>query len=147
MRTSSDVGPAAILSGAGNDYVYLSVVRGGASFQINAGAGYDLIYFAYSSVAGTVSLSAGSESDQVTVTVVGARNFWLDASAGYDAVTFEYSAFDTLYAQLGADADALTIRGSLVRIAALLDGGAGGDLFKSSGNLLSGLSVRNIEAR
>jgi hypothetical protein len=147
MRTSSVVGPAAILSGAGNDYVYLSVVRGGASFQINSGAGYDLIYFAYSSVAGTVSLSAGSESDQVTVTVVGARNFWLDASAGYDAVTFEYSAFDTLYAQLGADADALTIRGSLVRIAALLDGGTGGDLFKSSGNLLSGLSVQNIEAR
>jgi hypothetical protein len=147
LKTATVVGPAQILGGSGNDYIFISVVRGGASFQINAGAGYDLINFSYSSITGTVSVSAGSESDQVTITTVGARNFWLDASSGFDAVKFEYSAFDTLYAQLGADADALTIRGSLIRIAALLDGGSGGDLFTGSGNLLSGLSVRNFEAR
>jgi hypothetical protein len=147
LKTSSVVGQAQIFGGGGSDYMFISVVRGGASFQIDAGAGYDLINFAYSAISGTASVSAGSESDQITVTTVAARNLWLNAATGFDAVKIEYSAFDTLYAQLGTEADALTIRGSLVRIAALLDGGDGGDLFKSSGNLLSGLSVRNIEAR
>jgi hypothetical protein len=147
MQTASVDGQARILGGDGGDYIAIGVVRGGANFQIDAGAGYDLINFAYSSILGTISVSAGSESDQITFTVVGGKNLWLDASAGFDAVKIEYSAFDTLYAQLGAEADSLAIRGSLIRIAALLDGGTGGDLFTGSGNLLKGLSLRNIEAR
>jgi hypothetical protein len=147
MQTASVDGQARILGGDGSDYIAIGVVRGGANFQIDAGAGYDLINFAYSSILGTISVSGGSESDQITFTVVGGKNLWLDASAGYDAVKIEYSAFDTLYAQLGAESDLLTIRGSLIRVAALLDGGPGGDLFTGSGNLLTGLSLRNIEAR
>jgi hypothetical protein len=145
MQTASVLGQAMILGGAGGDYISLGVVRGNANFQIDAGAGYDLVNFAYSSIGGTVSVSAGSESDQVTLTVVGVKNLWLNAAAGFDAVKIEYSAFDTLYAQLGDANDSLTLRGSLVRIAALLDGGAGGDLFTGSGNLLKGLSRRNFE--
>jgi hypothetical protein len=147
MQTASVLAQAQILGGAGGDYINISVVRGDANFQVDAGAGYDLINFAYSSIGGTVSVSGGSESDQVTLTVVGGRNLWLNAAAGFDAVKIEYSAFDTLYAQLGDANDSLTVRGSLTRVAALIDGGAGGDLFTGSGNLLKGLSLRNVEGR
>jgi hypothetical protein len=147
VQTASVNGPAQILGGSGGDYISIGVVRAAGNFQIDAGAGYDLVNFAYSSILGTVSVSAGSESDQITVSVVGGRNLWINASTGFDAVKIEYSAFDTLYAQLGAEADSLTVRGSLIRVAALLDGGAGGDLFTGSGNLLGGLSMQNIEAK
>jgi hypothetical protein len=146
MQTASVLAQAQIVGGAGGDYISIGVVRGHANFLIDAGAGYDLINFAYSAIGGTVSVSAGSESDLVTLTTVGGRNLWLNAAAGFDAVKIEYSAFDTLYAQLGDANDSLTLRGSLVRIAALIDGGAGGDLFTGSGNLLKGLSLRNFEA-
>jgi hypothetical protein len=147
IQTASTDGQAQILGGWGGDYIAIGVVRGGADLQIDAGAGFDLISITYSSIVGTVSVSSGSESDQVTISVVGGRNLWLDAAAGFDAVRIEYSAFDTLFAQLGAENDSLTVRGSLIRVAALLDGGVGGDLFAGAGNLIKGISLRNFEAK
>jgi hypothetical protein len=147
VQTGSTEGQAVIFGGAGGDYVSISNFRAGGNLQVDAAAGFDRISITYCVAGTTLSVRSGPDSDQITISVVSARNLWLDSSAGYDAVVIEYSAFDTLFAQLGSEPDSLVLRANRIRIAALLDGGNGHDLFAGAGNLLIGLSLRNIEAR
>jgi hypothetical protein len=146
VQSASADGDVQIFGGNGGDYVSVNNFRAANNFQVDTAEGYDYISLAYCGIGRTVSVRSGSESDQIVVSAVSAQNLWLDSAAGYDGVRIEYSAFYTLFAQLGADSDSLTLRANRVRIATALDGGGGHDLLTGGGNLLTGLNRRNFEA-
>jgi hypothetical protein len=146
IHNSSADGEAAILAGAGSDYVLVGNFLGAHSLFVDSAAGFDLVNISYASFGENLYVWLGGDSDQATVYAASADYLSVDAGSGYDAVAIQYSAADHLFAGLGYGNDSLAVLGSLVRASALFDGGAGHDLLSLSGNLLSGMAQQNFEA-
>ncbi|MEX2142538.1 MAG: hypothetical protein WD894_25010 [Pirellulales bacterium] len=146
VHNSSADGEAAILAGAGSDYVLVGNFLGAHSLFVDTAAGFDLVNVSYASFVENLYVWLGGDSDQATVYAASAYYLSVDAGSGYDTVAIQYSAADHLFAGLGEGNDSLAVVGSLSRLSALLDGGAGNDLLSMSGNLLAGLVRQNFEA-
>jgi hypothetical protein len=140
------VGASAILRGGnGHDKLIANIGRA-ANLSIESAAGYDLVDARWLRVTSQLTVDSGAESDLVNVLGCGARTLSLNTAAGSDVAKVEHSAFETLFAQLGDDHDALELVGSVTHGAAVVDGGAGFDLLTTRGNLFGALDVRNVEA-
>jgi Ca2+-binding RTX toxin-like protein len=140
------VGASATLrGGSGHDKLIANIGRA-ASLSIESAAGYDVVDARWLRITSQLTVDSGSESDLVNVIGTVARTLSLNTAAGSDVAKIEHSAFETLFAQLGDDHDALELAGSMTHGTAVVDGGAGFDLLTQRGNLFGALDVRNVEA-
>jgi hypothetical protein len=145
LDASAVSGNTSIVGGDGHDQLTIDASYFVAAISLDGGLGADNVQLTASIAMGSASLAGGDGHDVSEIADSSVPHVTVNQGAGQDAVTVRGSLFDSFFADLGDDNDALTLESNSMFGGANVEGGAGeSDLLTESGNLFGAGLVHQL---